>query len=163
MSGSSLAFSLKNTHMSTKSICLSLVTAFAGPFFSIFCHCHTLIHVTLRRGKAQPPALQHQHQHGSARASHWPGQRAAGGPRGLSFRPGLRVPPQSTRGSDSSHGISAHPCSSSCIFCGLSLKDFKKTSVLYLPCFHAFSSSSHLGGRRRLFKEEKKSNAKAQI
>lgn len=56
MSCSSLAFSLKNTHMSTKSICLSLVTAFAGPFFSIFCHCHTLIHVTLRRGRAQPPA-----------------------------------------------------------------------------------------------------------
>lgn len=56
MSCSSLAFSLKNTHMSTKSICLSLVTAFAGPFFSIFCHCHTLIHVTLQHWRAHPTA-----------------------------------------------------------------------------------------------------------
>lgn len=91
MSGSSLAFSLKNTHMSTKSICFSLVTAFAGPFFSIFCHCHTLIHVTLLCRRASAAPLQGPGTAPPSLLDLCPGW---GGPGGSGFSPGLRVTPQ---------------------------------------------------------------------
>ena len=99
--------------------------------------------------------------------------RAGEGPRGLRLHVGAEGPtPARTLapGSDSSHGRRSAPrgpgneslqklttygsapsgASSVAFFLRISTNwDF------YLPCFHAFSSSSHLGGRKRLFKQEK--------
>lgn len=157
MSGSSLAFSLKNTHMSTKSICLSLVTAFAGPFFSIFCHCHTLIHVTLWRGRARPPALPHQHRHSSPGA---PGHAGLGGRglRGAAGPPSHRHPLLRRAGKPSLQELTTHgtaPSGEPSV--GLLLR-VSTNWGFYLPCVHAYFSSSHLRGRRWLFKGER--NAK---
>lgn len=156
MSGSFLAFSLKNTHMSTKSICFSLVTAFAGPFFSIFCHCHTLIRVTLlcRRASACPSACR---QHSSP--------VPAGPVPRLEWSRGLRL---LTRGGGHTPGCCSAPlgldmnhCRSKVllpvplhllvIFCGV--RGFLRISLgFFFPIIYLVFLSFHLGERMRLFK-----------
>lgn len=141
MSGSSLAFSLKNTHMSTKSICFSLVTAFAGPFFSIFCHCHTLIHVTLLCRRANVcPSARHQHRP-SVPPGPDPGLEGARGlgllTRAEGHTPGCCSAPQGLNVSLCRSKVLLHvPVHLQVIFCGVGgdPKDFH-SFFYYLPCF----------------------------
>lgn len=95
------------------------------------------------------------------------------GPSGLRLHAGAKGPTPAQKlapGSDSSHGRRSVPLGpadgplqkltaySSAPSGVSSVGFFLRIStnwVFYLPCSHAFTSSSHLGGKRRLFKQEK--------
>lgn len=137
--------------MSTKSICFSLVTAFAGPFFSIFCHCHTLIHVTLlcRRASACPSA---RHQHRPPVPPGWIlGWRGQGALAGAEVTPGVLLR-SSGSGQEPLQRQSAPPRARASPGYLLWGGGILRISTIWFLLFTLFSFCFHLGERVRIFK-----------